>query len=358
MDPVCEMDLNLDIGGRTSEIAHEILRSEGIAVENTETGGFFACRLSLNLQTWETRIEPSDHIPPFSERTECVSLSLNTLDAAIKSARPIPQVALEIIRMVSDSDRYGLRDVAHKVRKDQVLSAKVLRLCNSASFGLRKKLDSIDQALIMLGEKQLFRLAVSIALEKFFSNSIRGYSLCKGGLYHHAVGTATIAERLSTVTGKGSPGVAYTAGLLHDIGKVVLDQSVVPVLPFFYRRIYSDGVALIQVEHDVFGIDHTEVGGRLANHWSLSENLIDSIRYHHQPDLETGEFGLKHLIYISDLIMSRFKIGLELDRLDGEGLQTLLKAAGINQALFCDVIDNIPLEQSIDPGVQNRNRLH
>ena len=102
-------------------------------------------------------------------------------------------------------------------------------------------------------------------------NQVKGYSLCKGGLFQHALGVAMVAEGLAKLTGCVSSGVAYTAGLLHDIGKVVLDQYIASATPFFYRRTQVDGIGLCRVETDQFGVTHPEVGERLAESWSLPQ---------------------------------------------------------------------------------------
>jgi chemotaxis receptor (MCP) glutamine deamidase CheD len=206
IDPIGELDFILDIGGRISEIVEGILHREGISVVETETGGFFTCRLSLDLQTWESRVEPTNPVPVISEKIEFQRPGPDVLAKAIEAVRPIPQVALKIIRMINESG-HGLREIAEEVRTDQVLSAKVLRLCNAAFIGLRKKVDSIDQALIMIGEKQILRVVVSIAIESFFSSSRRGYSLCKGGLYYHALGVAILTEMLAKFSGKTSASI-------------------------------------------------------------------------------------------------------------------------------------------------------
>jgi len=343
IDPIGELDFILDIGGRISEIVEEILHREGISVVETETGGFFTCRLSLDLQTWESRVEPTNPVPVISEKIEFQRPGPDVLAKAIEGVRPIPQVALKIIRMINESG-HGLREIAEEVRTDQVLSAKVLRLCNAAFIGLRKKVDSIDQALIMIGEKQILRVVVSIAIESFFSNSRRGYSLCKGGLYYHALGVAIITEMLAKFSGKTSASIAYTAGLLHDIGKVVLDQYIAPAFPFFYRRTHLEGFALTDVEHEMLGLDHTEAGRQLAERWSLPQNLIDTISHHHKPELGAPGSDLTNLVYLADLIMSRFMVGQELDQLDTNGLIECMQTAGINPEQLSGIIDNIPLE--------------
>jgi putative nucleotidyltransferase with HDIG domain len=245
--------------------------------------------------------------------------------------------------MINDCG-YGYRAIAEEVTRDQVLSARVLRLCNSAFIGLRNRSDSIDRAMLMLGEKQILRVALAVVLERFFSGNGRGYSLCKGGLYYHALETAVTTEMLATVSGKVPPDTAYTAGLLHDIGKVVLDQYMAPMFPYFYRRTQSEAVALTVVEREVFGLDHAEVGSRLAESWALPRNLMDAISHHHRPDQGAGEPALTHLVYLADLITSCFMPGLELERLDTNGLSLRLRQAGIHPEQFCGIIDRIPLE--------------
>jgi putative nucleotidyltransferase with HDIG domain len=186
-------------------------------------------------------------------------------------------------------------------------------------------------------------------LEKLFFISCRGYSLCKGGLYYHAFGTAIIAETLAKISGKASPGIAFTSGLLHDIGKVVLDQFMAPAFPLFYRRTHSDGVALTDVEQELLGLDHAEAGRRLAERWSLPQNLIDTIGDHHKPSLGEAASDLTHLVYLADLIMSRFMAGQELERLDANGLSKRMQNLGINPQYLYGIIDRIPLELFYQP---------
>ena len=98
------------------------------------------------------------------------------------------------------------------------------------------KVDSIDKALLRIGEKKLMLLALSSSMKNFISQAGRGYSLCKGGIFHHSVRTAHISGKLAELTGKAHTDMAYTAGLLHDIGKVILDQYMHSAYPLFYRH--------------------------------------------------------------------------------------------------------------------------
>ena len=339
--PLSDVDLILNIGGRTTEIVEEILHREGIPISKNETGGYFGCRLSLNTGTWETRVEPSGVSTAPVEKLYCQKPTFEQIEDAVERVRSIPQVALKIIGMIHD-DNYSMKHIAEEVRQDQIISAKVIRLCNSAFFATRVKVDTLDGALVMIGEKKLMQLVVSASLEDFFPKTEQGYSFCKGGLYRHALGTAMVSKRLAEVTGKASGGLAYTAGLLHDIGKVVLDQYLAPAYPLFYRRTQIDGNNLIEVENDVFGITHTEAGGKLAERWSLPETLGDTIRHHHHPEQACISPELTHLIYLADLLMSRFAVGNELERMNTNQLTSRLQKVGLCPEQFPMIVESIP----------------
>ena len=170
IDPVSQADLTLDIGGRTAEMVQYILQNEKIPIRQIEVGGCFSYCISLNLTTWETTIEPfvmpaaktvaDHHSRPTSEQ----------LNEVIEKLIPIPQIALKIIRMISD-EASSFREVSQEVLQDQVLSARIIRMCNSVSINPGMKVDSIDKALLRIGEKNLMLLALSSSMENFISQA-------------------------------------------------------------------------------------------------------------------------------------------------------------------------------------------
>lgn len=337
--PLSQADMEFDIGGRTVQIVEKILSQGGIPIRKTETGGFFSCRLSLDLNTWESRID-TINIPDSSDEVDFERPTSKQLDEAIEKTCSIPQIVLKVIRMIRD-EVYDIQDMAKEVRKDQVISAKIIKLCNSAFFHKKMAVDSIDRALILLGERQLLQMVISAAFQDFFPNNGRGYSLCKGGLFNHALGTAILCQQLAE-TANVPPDIAYTAGLLHDIGKVVLDQYMCRAYPFFYRCTQENGDNLFIVEREVFGVTHDDVGGRLAERWSLPENLIEAIMHHHNPEQASDESGLVHLVYIADLLMSRFMVGLEIDRVDTSHLSSRIQKLAFEKDYFSGIVERIP----------------
>lgn len=337
--PVSELDLSLDIGGRTAEIVERILKSERIPVVKSETGGHFCCCLSLNLSNWESTIKPIS--VPEDEKRESIDFpTMAQLESAIAKIKPIPQIALKLMRMVQD-DSYSMGDMGTEIRKDQVISAKIIRLCNSAYFRQNTNVDSIERALVVLGEKRLLQLIISASMEGFFSSSTGGYSLCKGGLFKHAVGTALISEKLASLNRKISTDIAYTAALLHDIGKIALDQFMDRAYPLFYRRTQERDEALVSVENELFGMDHTTAGGKLAELWGLPERLVDVIKYHHHPEKSEHDPDLSYLVYLADLLMSRFIVGQELERISTDSFHNCLERVGIEPDQLSKTIEDL-----------------
>ena len=342
VSPVESRDLQLNIGGRTEETVMNYLNKEGIQIVKSETGGFLTCCLSLNLQDWQCRIDPTG-ISKLSSEHEIHVPTPEEVSQAMNGLQPIPQVALKILRLIDDEE-YAIAQLTEEIRKDQVISARTLKLCNSVMYSGRNKIETLDHALVFLGMKLLVKLVISASVENLFTHSGAGYSLCKGGLYHHAIGTAIIAEKLANLTGKAKPGLAYTAGLLHDIGKVVLDQHIASAYPLFYRQMFEEGNNFAEAEKRILGVDHTEVGSELAQKWSFPESLIETIRYHHRPQNSGQYHDLVHLVYLADLLMSQFHAGLELERLETDTLAARLDAIGLSVERFPDIVDLIPIQ--------------
>ncbi|WP_319526399.1 HDOD domain-containing protein [uncultured Desulfosarcina sp.] len=341
--PLAPRDMNLDIGGRTADTVMDILRQKKIAVVASETGGFFTCTLELDMQNWRWHIRPAGFDVPATQPGMPSPAALD-IAMAIESVRPIPQVALKVLRIMQEGE-YDIGKIAEEVKTDQVISARTIQLCNSALFSKSREVCSLDHALVFLGQELFLKLVISAAVNSYYSQCGNGgYSLCKGGLYHHAVGTAMIAEKIAAMTGKQAPAVAYTAGLLHDIGKVVLDHYIAGTYPMLYREFQDRQAELIDVENRILSMDHPRTGEMLARQWSLPDGLTEAIRFHHDPEKSNGDRTLTTIVYLADLLMSRFHTGLELERLGTDNLTNHLSRLDLPANRFDSLVDLIPLE--------------
>ena len=354
MGPISHQDMGLDIGGRSAEIVNNELKDRGIEIIKSETGGFFTCTLALDLETGETQISPAweatqeatkDSSPPTAEE----------IMQTIEDLKPIPQTALKILRMVQE-DSHGINDITHELSQDQVLSAQTLKICNSALFAGTARVDTLKDAVLLLGKNMLVKTVITAAVEAYYGQTgMSGYSLCKGGLFFHAVGVGSLAEKLAEKTGKTDPKQAYTAGLLHDIGKVVLDQYIADSSPLLFRQIGEDDKSFIQAEEQILDFTHCQAGSILANHWQFSDALSQVIRYHHTPEKAQTHHGLVDIVYLADILMEKFFTGLDLEIIDSQYLESVLMKLGLDFQSLPVFIDALPLEALTHHHTSNNN---
>ncbi len=342
IEPVTQQDLNLDIGGRSMDITVSILRTFGIRTIKSETGGFFTCTLELDMTTGETCISPARE-DTCKSKSRFTAPSLDDIFNTIDRLKPIPQIALKILRMFQ-SFQHHITDITGELSKDQVLSGQTLKLCNSALFAGAARIDTLKDAVLILGKDMLIKSVITAAVNLYYDQTgTSGYSLCKGGLFFHAVGVASMAEKIAEKSGSPSLKLAYTAGLLHDIGKVILDQFVAARSPFFFRKLYQKNEDFMSAEKKLLGITHCEAGALLARQWNFSEGLSEVIQLHHTPEEAKKNKDLVYIIYLSDLLMEKFHAGFDLEKMQIKSLKNALDHLGFKMADLPELVDAIPI---------------
>ncbi|MGB5986545.1 MAG: HDOD domain-containing protein, partial [Desulfobacterales bacterium] len=207
-------DFDLDIGGRTTERVLALLKHAQIPVENSVTGGVGGCRVRLELPAMAVKVSTCMWQAPNRAETHG-PVDREQVLAAIKGLAPIPQIALAILQNSQD-ENYALSDLAQDLKQDQVLSGHTIKLANSALFKRVRQVDSIEGAVGLLGRDKIIKWVVQKAIDDLFDRSLGGYSLYKGGLFHHARKTARLCELIARASGTLDPNTAYLAGLLHD----------------------------------------------------------------------------------------------------------------------------------------------
>lgn len=335
---ISQQDIALNIGGRCVEKVHEVLRERQIPIIKEESCGFTPYSLTLDTTSWQSEIvsrfdTPSTYQPPPPPNSQ-------ELAKAIAAITPIPQAALTVINLISTSN-YETAEIARIIETDQVLAAQTLRLCNSPLFGIKRIIDSLDEAVIHLGSSHLLQMVATSAIASLQVTRPGGYAMLKGGLYKHALGVAHAARLIATETGLVNGDTAYTAGLLHDIGKVVLDQYFACFNPLFYREElpHSD---FIDREHHSLGTNHQEVGHQLARDWNLPSSIAQAIGHHHHPEQASSHQALVHLIYLADLLTSWYLTGLEFEQINTAALSSRLRFLGITPPQLPALIEKIP----------------
>jgi len=242
-------------------------------------------------------------------------VSLERVVEVIERSGELPTiggVATEVVRLAGDpSADFG--KVAAAVENDPSLAAKVLRLANSPFYGLRGEVSSVERAVALLGMAQVRNIALSLSVIRDFSGSYGGETFRWDRFWEHSAGVAVIAETMIRLLKLPMSGTEYAAGLLHDVGKILLGhhfpQEFARCLDLAARRQAS----LREVEPEVFGTHHAELGGWIAERWGFPTPLREAIRYHHEPT-DAGQQWVAAVVHLADLFAKVKQIGFGGDR--------------------------------------------
>ncbi len=201
---------------------------------------------------------------------------------SIKRLRPLPANTTRLLSEV-DNPESSTSSVARLIAVDQALTAYVLQVANSAYLGYSSDCTSPKDAVVRLGFKQIRSLVIGLTASGPLSQRLVGYRLGNHGLWTHSTAVAATSHWLATIFRYPDPEEAYSAGLLHDLGKLVLDQFVMADYEKIMAAMKTHDIPMWQVEEELYGMDHANVGGHIAEQWDFPAVLADAIRHHHAP---------------------------------------------------------------------------
>lgn len=248
-------------------------------------------------------------------------------DRILKSVKDIPAfppTVFKIMNMIDDPD-YSVATVVDVIKYDQAIAANLLRICNSAYFGIRKRVESLRDAVVFMGQKNIVRAVQTAGISKYYEKS-SGYGMKASKLWEHSVGVALMSQILSKRIFHNEDDILYTAALLHDIGKIILGEFVDESFKKIIDMVLYKGNSFLEAEEAVIGTNHAELGGLIATHWNFPEDVKDVIAYHHRPDLipnkKNDHVWLIHLADQSCLMMG---VGLGSDGLAYRSVTEVIK---------------------------------
>jgi putative nucleotidyltransferase with HDIG domain len=205
------------------------------------------------------------------------------------------------LNSLSNDDKSSVQEMARIVAADQVLSARILRLANSPSYGFYR-VSTISNAMILLGVNVVKSLALSSSIfEIMEKNSV--------GLWEHSLGAATAAGIIARKLALPEVEEITTAGLLHDIGKVIIGLKCAEQMPEIRRRIKLDEVYIREAEKAVLDTDHAEVGAWLSKSWFLPDKLSEPIAFHHQVSGSEDHRIKTSVVHLADVLIKASGFG-------------------------------------------------
>ncbi len=194
------------------------------------------------------------------------------------------------------------------------LSAKILRIANSAYYGQEQQVETVSKAIVLLGMNTVRNIAITISTSGALGKNFTGYGLEKGELFIHSLATAAGAGLIAKHTKSKDREKIFIAGLLHDIGKILLSPYLQAKIKIITNIVVNQDKPFNIVEKEVFGFNHCDLGGELAIKWELPQVIVDANRYHHNPSGCTNEnLKLIEYIHMADYISYLCKFGLGVD---------------------------------------------
>ncbi|MFH0912015.1 MAG: HDOD domain-containing protein [Planctomycetota bacterium] len=220
----------------------------------------------------------------------------------------LPTVANRIVA-TANNPKASATEIGAIISRDQALTGKVLKLVNSAYYGFPQQIKTVNHAIVILGFNKVKMVALTASIFDLTRGRL-GHRLHIPTLWMHALGTAIAAQAVASEVGGGiSKEDAFVAGLLHDFGKLILDQFLTKEYEPVLEKTRERNTLLLAMEREILGFDHEQAGHWVMQKWMLPPPLVAAVRHHHNPCLAQNERGLAFAVHLGDILARVLEIG-------------------------------------------------
>ncbi|MFT6713627.1 MAG: HD-like signal output (HDOD) protein [Planctomycetota bacterium] len=271
-----------------------------------------------------------------------------SIDQILNQLDRLPAIPVAVTQLISNlcgsDDDPAKESTANIVMRDSALTASVLKAANSAAAGFSMPATSVQEALQRVGENHLLKIALAHASQQALGGEVVEYGLGKGEAWLGALAGALAAEEISKYTRKGDPNIAFTAGLLRDIGKLamglVVDSKELEAL------LADSNEDITSREREEWGFDHAQIGAALGRAWGLPEELLNGIRFHHNPPIDDEAEDLYDIVHCADNLALTLGYGVGNDGLKYSINLESRENLALNRAAFEDVLVSVRLRMN------------
>jgi putative nucleotidyltransferase with HDIG domain len=220
--------------------------------------------------------------------------------AQVKAFPGMPATSAKLLKMLKNSESSAAQ-IEEILKYDPGLTANILKLTNSAYFGIPSKVRSVKQAVILLGWKRLLQLVMTMCMSTVMKKPLPGYDLPHGELWRHSVAVSVAAELVVNALKIPGADEVFTAALLHDIGKLILGAFVQEDLHQIQEMV-AKGIAFEVAEYIVLGIDHARIGARVLEKWSFPSDLVNAVSWHHDPETCENHCTFSDIVHVANIL--------------------------------------------------------
>ncbi|MCD6296971.1 MAG: HDOD domain-containing protein [Deltaproteobacteria bacterium] len=251
----------------------------------------------------------------------------------------LPQVVLKAQEIMSDPDS-SFKELASVIATDQAISVRILKLANSAYYGLSGKVTSIGHASVLLGITILGEIVMMAGTSNMLSKALKGYRVKSEDMWRHSLAVG-IASRL--IAARKTPELAndaFVAGLIHDSGKIMLDEHVLKKRKYFEEYMKDGQHAFFEAEQRILGFDHSEIGAEVCKGWGIPEILTAAVRYHHYPSMSQDN-DLAHIVHMADFLAIQSDMGTDMDGTQCQVEDKTMEFLGLQEKEMRSIMDQV-----------------
>jgi HD-like signal output (HDOD) protein len=261
---------------------------------------------------------------------------------AVGEIATLPEVTVKIIEVVEDP-KGTARDLHEVIKRDPALSAKVLKVVNSAFYGLPGQVASVDRAIVLLGLSAVKNIAIAASISRLFSASQKSDLFDARELWRHSVAVGVAAKKISQIAGDlAGHEEMFLAGLIHDLGLLIERQAFGNQLNDVVRRKLDTQESFLEIERQIVGATHQDFGDALTTRWKFPRHLRAAVGFHHNPeDLAAELKRIGMIVHCADILCCQEGHGFSLTAGDEEFTEELLSGVGITVEQLVDVRDSM-----------------
>ncbi len=258
---------------------------------------------------------------------------LQRLVREVRDLPALPASTMQVMRL-ADDPRTNAADIARALSMDQAMTARLLKLANSAFYGGLRRVATVTDAVVLLGQRTVRNMAMALSCQEVLGRALPGYGLDTGDLWRHSFCCAYAAQSLARRAGYRVAEEAFVGGLLHDIGKVILNLYLQAEFAKVSKLASLASLPFMEAERLVLGFDHAEAGARVLEKWNLPASLVGCVRFHHAPQDQPEPSALTAIVHLADVQCLLMGIGLGGDGLNYPLHESALALLHLSEADF------------------------
>ncbi len=280
---------------------------------------------------------------PSVETTDQTKVIVDKAIASIGDIATLPEVTIKIIQIVEDP-KSTARDLHEIIKGDPALSVKVLKVVNSAFYGLPGQVASVDRAIILLGLSAVKNIAIAASIARLFKGRRISAEFSASDLWRHSVAVAVAAHDIAKVSPHPAmPDEIFVAGMIHDIGMMVERQAFPDEFTQVIEACVADGTSFMECERQIIGADHQAFGVGLTTKWKFPRHLRAAVGFHHSPESLSPELrNIALLIQLADVLSCQDQLGFYLTAQDSAITEEMLDVLKITTEQLEEIRAELP----------------